>query len=111
MKPMKPMQPMQPMEPMESMKPMKPMAPAERWWPEHLGQPSTAGEQNQTRYAFFLEDYTLLVEIAGKLTAYDSGNNRITGVAQQQSDDQSLTFSSQNGTIDLNELKQIDLPA
>ncbi len=113
MEPMKPMQPMKKMEPMETMQPverMEPMEPPERWWPEHLGQPSSSGGQNRMRYAFFPDDYILLVETDGKLQAYDSGNHRISGVSQQQSRGQSLSFSSQNGNVDLNELKQVDLP-
>jgi hypothetical protein len=99
---------MEPMKPMKHLKPMEPMPAAARWWPEDLGNPASSGGQNEMRFAFFPEDYVLLVEASGKITAYDSGNHQITGVTQGKS--KALSFSSQNGTISLNELKQIDLP-
>ncbi len=78
------MEPMKPMAPMEPMTPMKPMAPMETWWPDELGQPATSGAQNSARYAFFPEKRRLLIEQGGKLTTYDSGDHRISGVSQQQ---------------------------
>jgi hypothetical protein len=102
------MEPMKPMAPMKPMEPMKPMAPAEKWWPDHLGQPSTSGSQNDMRYAFFPDQQRLLVEHGGKCTTYDSEDHRISGVSQQQSHDQHLAFTSQNGTVNLSELHQIE---
>ncbi len=93
---------------MEPMKPIEPMAPAARWWPERLGHPSTSGGQNEMRYAFFPAERLLMVDVAGTVTAYDSGEHRISGVAQQQSRDQTLTFHSESGEIDLASLKQVD---
>ncbi len=110
MEPMKPMEPMQPMEPMEPMEPMQPMAPPEQWWPESLGSPSASGGQNEMRYAFFPQDYILLVQTAGRITAYDSGNHEISCVAQQKNNAENLTFKSQNGEFNLTELQQVDLP-
>ncbi len=104
---MEPMKPMAPMKPMEPMKPMAPMTGGEKWWPEDLGQPSTSGSQNGLRYAFFPEKKRLLVEQDGKLTTYDSGNHRIGGVAQQDSETHSVSFTSQRGPIDLGELSQV----
>jgi len=104
---MEPMKPMEPMRPMEPMKPMAPMSGAERWWPEDLGQPSASGSQNSMRYAFFSEKKRLLLEQDGKLTTYDSGNHRIGGVAQQDSQRRSVTFTSQHGTIELGQLRQV----
>jgi hypothetical protein len=98
---------MKPMAPMKSMEPMKPMALAQRWWPEGMGDPSTSGSQNDTRYAFFPSEHRLLIEQGGKLTTYDSGNHKIGGVAQQQSGSSSLTFTSQDGLVDLDDLKQV----
>jgi hypothetical protein len=80
------------------MEPMKPMSGGEKWWPEDLGQPSTSGSQNGMRYAFFPENRRLLTEQGGKLTTYDSGDHRISGVSQQQSQGQSLAFTDQNGS-------------
>ncbi len=101
------LEPLKPMEPMEPMKPMEPMSGGKRWWPEELGQPSTSGSQNGLRYAFFPEKKRLLVEREGTLTTYDSGNHRIGGVAQQASHTQSVAFTSQDGTVDLDELRQV----
>ena len=95
------------MEPMKPMEPMTPMAGGEKWWPDDLGRPSTSGSQNDVRYAFFPEKQRLLIEQGGKLTTYDSGDHRISGVSQQDSQGQSLAFTSQNGSVKLDELKQV----
>ncbi len=101
------MKPMQPMKPMEPMKPMKPMSGGEKWWPEDLGQPATSGSQNSMRYAFFPEKRRLLIEENGKLTTYDSGDHRISGVSQQHGQSRSLAFADQNGSVSLDDLKQV----
>jgi hypothetical protein len=61
------------------------------------------------RYAFFPESRLLVVDIVGTVTAYDSGEHRISGVAQQQSHDQTLSFRSEAGEIDLASFTQVDL--
>jgi hypothetical protein len=86
------------MEPMKSMK---------KWWPDHLGEPSSAGSQNEVRYAFFPDSHQLAVEQNGKMTLYDSGDHIIDGVGQQQGGGSSLTFSSQHGEVKVNELKRL----
>ncbi len=111
MEPMKPMKPMAPMEPMEPMKPMEPMSGGAPWWPDDLGQPSSSGAQNDMRYAFFPQKRRLLIEDGGKLTTYDSGDHRISGVSQQGSRERSLTFTSQDGPVRLDELKVLDTSA
>lgn len=98
---------MEPMKPMAPMQPMAPMTGGPAWWPEALGQPSTSGSQNGLRYAFFGERRRLLVERKGTLTTYDTGDHRIGGVSQQDSGTQSVAFTSQNGTVDLSELRQV----
>jgi hypothetical protein len=85
---------------------MKPMSGGEKWWPEDLGQPSTSGSQNGMRYAFFPEKRRLLTEQDGKRTTYDSGDHRISGVSQQQSQGQSLAFTDQSGSVKLDDLKR-----
>ena len=92
---------------MKPMEPMKPMSGGEAWWPETLGAPSSSGAQNDMRYAFFPKQRRLLIEDGGKLTTYDSGDHQISGVSQGQSSDRSLAFSSQNGTVKLDELRQV----
>ena len=101
------MEPMKPMAPMKPMEPMKPIPGGETWWPDDLGEPSTSGSQNRMRYAFFPKRQRLLIEQDGKLTTYDSGTHRISGVSQQDSEGQSLAFTSQNGPVKLEDLKQV----
>ena len=69
------------------------------WWPGDLGQPSSSGGQNNTRYAYFPQTRRLAVEHEGKVSVYDTQDHQIGGVSQQQGSNQSLTFSSQYGTI------------
>jgi hypothetical protein len=79
---------------------------ADNWWPDDLGQPSTSGSQNGILYAFFPGKRRLLIEQGGELTTYDSGDHRISGVSQQDGQGQTLAFTSQNGAVKLDELKQ-----
>ena len=74
------------------------------WWPDGLGPPSATGAQNGMRYACFPDTHRVAVEQAGRVTLYDSGDHRISGVSQQQSGTQELTFSSQKGTIRASDL-------
>ncbi len=69
------------------------------WWPEELGAPSSSGSQNDLRYAFFPGTRRLAVEVGGEMTVYDTGDHMISGVSQQQSGDQSLSFTSQYGLV------------
>lgn len=75
------------------------------WWPQGLGQPSAAGAQDGMRYACFPNARRVVVEQAGSVTVYDSGDHRIHGVSQSQSSTQELRFASQNGTV-----RAADLP-
>jgi len=68
-----------------------------QWWPVELGTPFSSGGQNNIRYAIFPN--RLAVETNGNVTVYDTLDNNIGGVSQQQGGDSSLTFSSQYGTI------------
>ena len=99
---------MEPMKPMKPMEPMKPFASFDKWWPEELGDPSSSGAQNGMRYAFFPVRRRLIIDDEGKRTTYDSGSHQINGVSQQQSQSHSLTFTTQDGLVDLNKLQQID---
>ena len=101
------MEPMKPMAPMKPMEPMKPMASTPPWWPQDLGSPSTSGSQNSLHYAFFPEKRRLAIQREGRVTMYDTADHRIGGVSQQQSGHQSLAFTSQHGTVDLDQLKQV----
>ncbi|REG84303.1 SHOCT domain-containing protein [Marinomonas pollencensis] len=73
-----------------------------QWWPGDLGQPFSSGAQNNIRYAVFPN--RLAVELNGQVTVYNTLDNNISGVSQQQGGDTSLTFSSQYGTIAVNSL-------
>lgn len=72
------------------------------WWPSFCGSPFSSGGQNNIRYAVF--PGKLAVESNGQVTVYDTLNHNIGGVSQQQGGDTSLTFSSQFGTISVNQL-------
>jgi hypothetical protein len=60
-----------------------------------------ATHSSRTNNACFLEH-------DGKLTTYDTGDHRISGVSQQQSTRQEIAFASQNGAVKLDELKKWD---
>jgi hypothetical protein len=80
------------------------LAAGESWWPASLGHPSTSGEQNGMRYAYFPEKKRLLIQEGAHLQAYDTGGHYLTGVAQQQGHTRNLTFSSLEGPVDLKHL-------
>ncbi len=73
-----------------------------QWWPTNLGVPFSSGAQNNIRYAVF--PHRLAIELNGEVTVYDTLDNNISGVSQQQGGDTSLTFSSQYGTISVSTL-------
>jgi hypothetical protein len=80
----------------------------DQWWPAGLGTPSSVGAQNALRYAVFREMKRLAIQ-DGQLTAvYDTGDHRIFGVAQAQSRDQTLAFTSQSGLVRISELPKVD---
>jgi hypothetical protein len=62
-----------------------------------MGRPGAAGAQNDLRYAVFPDTRRLVINDRGKITVYDTGDHRIFGVAQAQSSDQTLSFTSQDG--------------
>jgi hypothetical protein len=59
------------------------------------------------RYACFPDRRRLVVQQGGRTTVYDTGEHRITGFSQQQSGGQSLRFTSQMGTVRLEDLHPI----
>jgi hypothetical protein len=74
-------------------------------WPQHLGQPSSTGAQNNLRYAFFPDSRRLAIDVNGQITIYDTRDHQIGGFSQQQSGDQSLTFTSQHGLVRVSDLE------
>jgi hypothetical protein len=81
------------------------IAPGNAWWPAELGNPSSSGGQNETRYAYFPQSQRLAILHNGKIRLYNTLNHQITGVQQQQGGySGSLTFSSQYGTFGVDTL-------
>jgi hypothetical protein len=77
------------------------------WWPDGLGTPTATGAQNDMRYACFPDQHRLAVTQGGRVRVYDTGDHRIVGFSQQQSGGQSLSFSSQLGTVPLEDLQEV----
>src|ERR1700688_4380671 len=78
---------------------------ASNWWPANLGTPSAVGAQNDLRYAVFPR--RLAIKDGDHVEIYDTGNHRIFGVAQAQSADQTLTFTSQDGLVRVKDLPKV----
>lgn len=74
------------------------------WWPAELGQPSSSGSQNDMRYAYFPHARRLAIQQNGTVTVYDTLDHQIGGVSQQQGGGYSLSFSSQLGGVNLQQL-------
>jgi hypothetical protein len=74
------------------------------WWPANLGTPSAVGAQNDLKYAVFPGSRRLAIKDGEHVQIYDTGNHRIFGVAQAQSTDQTLSFSSQDGLVRVKDL-------
>jgi hypothetical protein len=85
------------------------------WWPAELGSPASTGSQNNLNYACFPLSRRLAIRQDDRVSVYDTGEHRITGFSQQQSGDQSLTFTSQLGLVRVADLPVVvgevpDLP-
>jgi Short C-terminal domain len=84
-------------------------SPSKMWWPAELGSPASTGSQNGLRYAVFPAVRRLAVERDGQVALYDTGEHLISGVSQQQSGSQTLTFTSQHGIVCLLDLPTVDV--
>jgi hypothetical protein len=62
------------------------------------------GAQNDLKYAVFPDSRRLAIKDGERVQIYDTGSHRIFGVAQAQSADQTLTFSSQDGLVRVKDL-------
>jgi hypothetical protein len=80
----------------------------DQWWPANLGTPNSVGAQNTLRYAVFPETRRLAIQDGRKVNVYDTGDHSIFGVAQAQSHNQTLSFTSQTGVVRVSELPEID---
>jgi len=72
-----------------------------------MGEPATSGSQYGRRYAYFSDLRRLIVESCGRLAVYHTGNLQISGICANSSRAMSLTFYSQEGLVDVDELRQI----
>ena len=79
------------------------------WWPDDLGIASSTGGQNNVRYAYFPTSCRLAVDINGQVSIYNTLDHQIGGVSQQQGNNSSLTFSSQYGTVHIEQLPLISV--
>lgn len=83
------------------------------WWPEELGQPSSVGGQNQTRYAYFPQACRIAFDPGNgqPVILLDTQNHQIGGFSQQQSGPGDpfvgITFSSQFGQFALSSLPRV----
>jgi hypothetical protein len=77
------------------------------WWPAGLGRPGAVGAQNDLRYAVFPDNHRLVIDDHGTISVHDTGSHRIFGVAQAQSSDQTLTFTSQDGLVRVTDLPKV----
>src|SRR5580704_8061402 len=78
------------------------------WWPAELGSPASTGAQNNLQYACFPVSRRLAIRQGDQVSVYDTGEHRISGVSQQQSGDQSLTFTSQLGLVRVADLRLVN---
>ena len=82
---------------------------AQNWWPTGLQFPNSTGSQNNMRYAYFATIRRLAIQLNGRVTLYDTLDHQITGFSQQQSASGTVTFSSQYGLVDVNNLPVISI--
>jgi len=85
-----------------------PNAQFSNWWPADLGVPGSTGAQNNLRYAYFPGARRLAIDVGRQISVYDTGNHQIGGFSQQQSGDQSITFTSQFGLVRVADLPRIN---
>lgn len=81
--------------------------PRANWWPQELGYPSASGSQNSMRYAYFPNSRRLAVDAGGEVWVYDTQDHQIGGFSQQQGGNNSITFSSQYGNVNLSSLQVV----
>jgi hypothetical protein len=77
------------------------------WWPAELGAATASGAQNGVRYAYFAAARRLALEVAGRVTIYDTLDHRIAGVAQQQGAATTISFQSQLGVVTPGQLPRV----
>lgn len=80
-------------------------------WQNEFGASSSSGSQNSMHYAVYPEARRLVIDADGNEQVYDTGDFTLQGVSQQQGNGRDLTFSTSDGPIRLNELKQVTAQA
>ena len=68
---------------------------------------AAAGSQNQMRYAFFPAAKRLVIDDNGAVSMYDTGDSYLTGISQQQSTTQTLSFSSTDEPVPLSRFTRL----
>lgn len=89
--------------------PVSLFVPATNWWPQGLINPNSTGSQNNVRYAYFASIRRLAIEANGHVTLYDTLDHHIGGFSQQQGGGSSVTFTSQYGVVDVQNLPVISI--
>jgi hypothetical protein len=74
-----------------------------KWWGDALGEPAASGSQGGARFAFFPDKKLLLIERAGRIQLFDSGEHYIGSVVQVQHG-KAFVFTSEQGPINLDDL-------
>lgn len=70
---------------------------------------ASTGAQNNLRYAVFPQARRLAIEVNGHVTVYDTLDHQIGGVGQQQGYGASFTFTSQYGTVLVDQLPVVSI--
>ena len=65
------------------------------------------GGQNDLRYVIFPETRRLVIDDRGTVSTYDTGDHQIFGVAQVQSSERTLSFTSQSGMVKVTDLTKV----
>jgi hypothetical protein len=93
----------------ETLRPLKPVSDskATRWWPDEMGEAASSGCSDGWRYAYFPRAHRLLLERHGELTTYDTGLHQFRGALKAHGAGGMLSFTSQRGSVTLDELKII----
>jgi hypothetical protein len=77
------------------------------WWPNGLGRPAAVGGQNDLRYAIFPETRRLVIDDRGTISTYDTSDHQIFGVAQAQSSERTVSFTSQSGLVKVTDFTKV----
>ncbi len=80
------------------------------WWPRHLGEPSAAGSQGDSLYAYFPEHQRLAIRDGDRTTLYDTTGHFLSGVSQQ-SPGTGLRFSTLAGLVGTDRFLIVDKQA